>query len=102
MHLNTHGLVGKQTELKFLNKELSNANLDPDVILLCETFLNEKNCSQVELHGYVHLHKYRTLKRGGRVSILLRCKSKKMPPVERCRRHFSTSRKMLLAASFNQ
>ena len=67
MHLNIHGLISKQTELKFLNVELIQGNLDANIMLLCETLLNDKTAKQINLCGYTHLYKHQTLKRGGGV-----------------------------------
>ena len=72
MHLNIHGLISKLTELKFLNLELYKHNFGVDIILLCETFLNERNAKLCNLLGYEHQYNTRKTKKGGGVSILIK------------------------------
>ena len=47
LHINIHGTVGKLSSLKSMIKE--SANNDPDVILLCETFLTKFNAKSMPL-----------------------------------------------------
>jgi hypothetical protein len=66
LHLNIQSLPSKFDRLKELLKELNNANINIDFILLCETFLNDSNTQLYNLQGYNLISQNRSrLARGG-------------------------------------
>lgn len=66
IHLNIRGLDSNFENLKLLLNNLNESNVRVDVILLCETFLNELNCKLFQLKGYkfFELHR-RDMRQGG-------------------------------------
>ena len=52
--------------------ELSNFDLTANIILLCETLLNDQNASLCNMSGYDHLSNRRKTKKGGGVSVYIR------------------------------
>jgi len=71
-HLNIHGLLSKHGDLVELIDILNEKNLLPDIILLCETFLNEANHTRVNFDNYIMVSEYRKHKSRGGVSIMVR------------------------------
>lgn len=71
-HLNIHGLPSKYDDLKDIIDKLDSKKLAPDIILLCETFLTEKNHTRYNLDGYDLISEFRRKKLKGGVSILIR------------------------------
>ena len=71
-HLNIRGLSKKVDELIDLLKMMDEQNMLPEVILLCETFLTEKNYDKFHIDGYVMINEYRKIKQRGGVSILIK------------------------------
>jgi len=69
IHLNIHSLPDKFDKLKLL---LISTKLDPDLILLCETFLNDKNQNLYQLIGYQFISKPRVNKACGGVAIYVK------------------------------
>ncbi len=69
IHLNIHSLPDKLDQLKLL---LINSNLNPDIILLCETFLNVKNEKLYQLPNYQFVSKCRQNKTCGGVGIYIK------------------------------
>lgn len=69
LHLNIHSLPDKIDQLKLL---LTNTNLNPDIILLCETFLNERNSNLYQIDGYQFINKYRINKKCGGVGMYIK------------------------------
>ena len=67
MQINTRGLLNKLDHLR----EIINYS-DPDVVLLCETWLNARTIDLVELKGYKLVCKNRVDRIGGGVGILLK------------------------------
>ena len=72
LHLNIRGLLSNIIELKQLLVTLQTKMMLPDVVLLCETFLNETTKNSIKITGY-NLHSIeRVKKRGGGVCILVK------------------------------
>ena len=71
-HLNIHSLPDKYDDLVELLQKLDEKKLLPDICLLCETFLSEKNYKKFHFDGYDLISEYRTNKRRGGVSIMTR------------------------------
>ena len=71
-HLNIHGLISKHDDLVDLLDTLNDKNLLPDVLLLCETFLNQHNFDNITFPHYDIISEYRKNKSKGGVSIMIR------------------------------
>ncbi len=69
IHLNIHSLPDKFDRLKLL---LISTNFKPDLILLCETYLNDKNKHLYQLNGYQFISKARTNKACGGVAMYIK------------------------------
>ena len=52
MHLNVCSLMNKQVDLKEVLNNLQNEKLTIDIILLCETYLNECIQKMINMLGY--------------------------------------------------
>jgi len=52
MHINIHSLPAKHDQLQLTITRLENNNIEIDVILLCETFLNDSNQKLYNIDGY--------------------------------------------------
>ena len=65
MQINTRGLLNKIDHLR----EIINYS-QPDIILLCETWLNDRMTDLIEIKGYKLISKNRTDRIGGGVAIL--------------------------------
>ena len=72
LQLNIRSLLAHQQELKHLLANLSKHNCIINVMLLCETFLSKNTRNMVNIPGYTHIGNYRTDRKGGGVSILLK------------------------------
>lgn len=71
-HLNIHSIPAKCDDFtEFLDK-LKSKSLLPDIVLLCETFFNERNFNRYSFEGYVLISEYRKKSSGGGVSILVK------------------------------
>lgn len=71
-HLNIRGLVNKQEDLIDFLEELNVKRLLPDVLLLCETYLNHSNHDKLLFQNYNVISEFRKTKKGGGVSIMIR------------------------------
>ena len=71
-HLNIHSIPKKYEDLSELLSTLNEKKLLPDVLLLCETFLNEKNFDKFNFQNYNLLSECRKNKAMGGVSIMIR------------------------------
>jgi len=69
LHLNIRSLPDKFDKLKMF---LVNCKINLDVLLLCETFLNERNQDLYQLPGYQFICKSRKNRTGGGVGIYLK------------------------------
>ena len=72
MHFNIHGLLSKIHELELMLYKLDKLNRAPDVILLCETFLNKQNMFLANLKGYTCHHNVRDNMGKGGITIYVR------------------------------
>ena len=72
LQLNIRSILAHQYELKQLLRDLEKKNSPIDVVLLCETFLTDKTIGMVNVGGYTYIGNYRSEKKGGVVSILLK------------------------------
>ncbi len=69
MHLNIHSLPAKLDQLKDIVNTLNEKKIIVHFLLLCETFLNERNVSTVNIDGYDLVCKNRPVGMGGGVAI---------------------------------
>ena len=72
LQLNIRSLLAHQQELKHLLTKLLERNCRIDVVILCETFLSKNTLNMVNIPGYTHIGNYRSDRKGGGVSILLK------------------------------
>ena len=72
LHLNIQGLAAKFDNLKNLLSHLSEAHVDIDYILLCETFLNDNNAYLYKLPNYNMIYKNKKAKSKSDVAIYVR------------------------------
>ena len=72
LHLNIRSLAAKLDRLKVLLAELDNIKAAPDIILLCETWIDNQNCDLYKLQGYLVCEKHRDCSRGGGVCIFVK------------------------------
>ena len=72
LQLNIRSILSKQTELKQLLHALENKNSRVDILLLCETFLNEKTTKLVNIPNYTLISNHRPNRKGGGTCILIR------------------------------
>ena len=66
------GLSSKFDQLQTLLSELSDAHVEIDYILLCETFVNDDNANLFQLPNYNFIYKNRKIKAKGGVAIYIR------------------------------
>lgn len=71
MHHNIRSLIENGDNLKILLNELSETGLCMDIVLLCETFLTDKNCMLPNINGYRKIEKHRKNSKGGGVALFL-------------------------------
>ena len=72
LQLNIRGLISHKTDLHQLLNTLKLKNSTVDVVLLCETFLNEITVKQVHIPGYTLISNHRRQHKGGGTAILVR------------------------------
>ena len=74
LHLNIQGLSSQFDQLQTLlsELELSDAHVEIDYILLCETFVNDDNAHLFKLPNYNFIYKNRKIKSKGGVAIYIR------------------------------
>ncbi len=79
LHLNIRSLPAKLADLKILLSTLKNAGHEIDIVMVCETFLNEANKDSCDIQGYSleELHR-NNMERGG-VAIYISKKLKYKP-----------------------
>jgi hypothetical protein len=67
LHLNVHGIASKKDQLLDLVSRLEQSQHRADIILLCETFMTEKNKNMCKLKGYnlKEFENRKKLKQGG-------------------------------------
>ena len=71
-HLNIHSIPNKHQDLIDLLDKMNEKNLVPDVLLLCETFFNERNYDRFSFWNFDIVSLYRKNKSQGGVSIMIR------------------------------
>lgn len=72
LHLNIRSLNKNKDNLSELLHQLSNAGVDVDIILLCETWLNAENDLMPQIDGYDYFLQNRSIGRGGGIAIFIR------------------------------
>ena len=72
LHLNVHSLPDKVDQLKDLLFKLDAEGHSIDAMLLCETFLNDRNKDLCNIDGYTLMYKNRTNKSRGGVAIFIK------------------------------
>ena len=72
LQLNIHGLLSHQDELKLLLHKLHNKSTSVDLVLLCETFLNNKTEQLTNIPGYTITTNSRIQTRGGGTAMLIK------------------------------
>ena len=70
-HLNIHSIPNKMEDLADLLDILKDRQLLPDILLLCETFLNEKNYMKINFPNFHLVSNHRKVKSRGGVAILI-------------------------------
>ena len=66
LHLNIQGLHAKFDDFKFLLLQLNEQNIQLDIIMLCETFLNDNNADLYHIPGYHFVyHNRKNMIKGG-------------------------------------
>ena len=71
-HLNIHSVPSKFDDLIEMLKVLDERKILPDIFMLCETFLSEKNHKKFNFDGYDIINAYRVNKQRGGVAILVK------------------------------
>ena len=71
LYANIHSVPSKLNDLKTLLENFQNNNITIDIILLCETFINDINKSQCKLQGYQLIEEHRISKTKGGVAIYI-------------------------------
>ena len=71
MHLNIRSLPGKFDKLKLLLSQLDNVNVNIDFILICETYLIERNHDLYHLPGYNFISRHRKQTKCGGVGMYI-------------------------------
>ena len=79
LHLNIHSIPAKLVELKNLLQKLKDANHEVDLILLCETFLNDTNKNTVDIDGYTLREDHRQNMTQGGVAVYINNKLQFVP-----------------------
>ena len=72
LQLNIHSFNSKKTQLKSLLNNLTMTGHEIDIILLCETLMNDLNKQQFKIPGYKLIeYAHRENKKGGAVAIFV-------------------------------
>ena len=79
LHINIHSIPAKLVELKNLLQKLKDANHEVDLLLLCETFLNDSNKNSVDINGYTLREDHRKTMTQGGVAIYINNKLQFIP-----------------------
>ena len=70
MQLNICGLLSKQVDLiRLVNSCITNSKID--IVILCETWLNDTTSHLVNIPGYTYIGNVRQMKKGGGVGFLI-------------------------------
>ncbi len=76
LHINIHSLPNKIDKLKILLLDFKKQNCGIDIILICETHINDLNLSKCNIHGYTLYETHRKNMRCGGIAIFV-CNSLK-------------------------
>ena len=76
LHANIHSIPNKIDEFKKLLNTLKCNDMTIDIILLCETFINDKNKNQCFIENYQIIEEHRSTKKQGGVAIYINNKLK--------------------------
>ncbi len=79
LHINIHSIPAKIVELKNLLQKLKDANHEVDLILICETFLNDSNKNTVDINGYTLREDHRQNMTQGGVAVYINNKLQFVP-----------------------
>ena len=71
LHINIHSLPDKFDKLKILLERMRVTNIQPDCIMLCETFLTDRNADLFHIEGYNFIHSSRSIIKCDGVGIYL-------------------------------
>ena len=71
IHMNIRSLPSNFDKLNMMISDFENKMCDIDFVFLCETFLNDSNCSLFNIDDYTKVEKHRTNTRGGGVALYL-------------------------------
>ena len=82
MHLNIRSLPKNIDNLTLLLSELEVKGVVVHVIAVCETFVTKLNFSLMDLENYRSIHKCRSDKMGGGVSLFLHDRIKQFKPID--------------------
>ena len=69
LQLNIHSLPSKLCQLKNLLSDLKSSSIEIDLVMLCETFINDNNADLCAIPGYTFLESHRQNKSRGGVAI---------------------------------
>ena len=72
LHLNIRGLYSKLDSLKTLLDDINNVRYSLDVIMICETWMKQEQCSLCNLEGYILYTRPRLHKKGGGIAIYVK------------------------------
>ncbi len=72
IHINIHSLPAKHEQLQTMIKRLNNMNVYIEFILLCETFLNDRNQNLCNIEGYNLETRNREINSRGGVALYIR------------------------------
>ena len=72
LQLNIRGMLSHQDDLKILLHILNRNRSCIDMVLLCETFLNNKMIKLINIPGYTMISNNRSQAKGGGTAILIR------------------------------
>ena len=71
-HINIHSIPNKYEDLIDILDTMQEKHILPDVLLLCETFLNERNYDKYPFQNYDIVSEYRKQRSRGGVSIMIK------------------------------
>ena len=72
LQLNICGILSHQDDLKILLHKLNTKKSSIDMVLLCETFLNNKTVNLINIPGYTMISNNRSQAKGGGTAILIK------------------------------
>jgi hypothetical protein len=72
IHINIQSLPDKFDKLKLFLHRLKDESLTIDFVLICETFLTDKNANMYQIPGYKFIHKSRSIISRGGVGMYVR------------------------------